>query len=54
MVEVLLIGDDDRSKLMTFINCVLRALDHTDHQVDIERDHAFDLPESCHIHGRTC
>jgi hypothetical protein len=26
----------------------------TDHQVDIERDHDFDLPESFHMPGRTC
>ena len=53
-MEVTHIGDEDRSTLMTFSDSALRAPDHTEHFVDIERDHAFDLSEGCRTPWRTC
>ena len=53
-MEVTHIGDEDRSTLMTFSDSALRAPDHTEHFVDIERDHAFDLSEGCRTSWRTC
>ena len=41
LMEVLLIGVDDRSNLMTCSNCVFDLPESTDHQVDIVRDHAW-------------
>ena len=52
-MEVLPIGDDNCSNLMTFSNIVLRATDHTEHFVDIESDHTFDLPKGWRTPRRT-
>ena len=51
---MLLNGDDDRSTPLTFTACALRAPDHAEHFVDVERDHASDLPEGYLTPWRTC
>ena len=43
----MIIGEDDRLTLLNCTACALRAPDHAEHFVDVERDHASNLPEGC-------